>query len=362
MRTVKLIALALSIARMTHPILASAQQVPLDDVDPRELRRIWMHSPTTLSAAAYTLTGTDKVRFKGSFGVDLSHYSFDISGNKLCHTTGKYNSIACSCSVDWGALSKSGISFVYSKASDGTGQDISFPRVWRELRKEHDSGKILRGAFHFLRPGISADQQAAAFLDAVHEEGKYTSQIMPMLDVEWSNRQVILGTSEFKACPVRRRVKSPTGKYYCDMWYKLSPAEIIALAQKWIDIVSKATGQKVVVYTNTSAWWNPVIGKAGEAFVKTLAVWPSRYTSGGPVYNQNWTSMGGNPHWRMPPLPRGASFPQDAYTVPHLWQFTDNGFVPNKAFLCLGAPKSRGMDMDWIPVPEDKLQSLMNAK
>jgi hypothetical protein len=48
--------------------------------------------------------------------------------------------------------------------------------------------------------------------------------------------------------------RNQRGEYYCDMWYKVTPDAIIRLASRWIDLVSKATGRDVVIYTNVKAW------------------------------------------------------------------------------------------------------------
>src|SRR5262249_22311366 len=147
--------------------------------------------------------------------------------------------------------------------------------------------------------------------------------------IEWSNRQIVPGTPDFNACPVSRRTKNDEGKYYCDMWYKETPAAIAAKAKKWIDRVEQATGLAVAIYTNPKAWWNPVLTPSEDAvLLGGRAVWTSRYTSEGPKYNASWTAEGGSPKWKMAPLPRGASYPQDTYSVPHFWQFTESGDLP----------------------------------
>jgi GH25 family lysozyme M1 (1,4-beta-N-acetylmuramidase) len=322
------------------------------------------------------LTPADRQKFKGTFGVDLSHYTFDIENSTpSCRTSQGYIDKKCSCTIDWKALSDEGVIFTYSKASDGTGTDLSFPRFWSELKSRHEAKTLFRGAFHFLRPGVSAEAQAKTFLEVVGAvDGKQPAQLPPALDVEWSNKQVVLNSPEYTACPpVRRlRVRGTTidrDKYYCDMWYKVPASEIATMARTWIDLVEKATGQRVIIYTNPTAWWNPFMKENGSDLMLRQAVWTSRYTSQGPQYDPAWTTEEGNTgergrrseKWGMAPLPIGATYPdpdQNVYDIPHFWQFTENGYLPSNVLTCDGTSKRKELDMNWLPISSSDYANL----
>ena len=144
--------------------------------------------------------------FEGSFGLDLSHYTFDIKNSDTkCSSADGYEDPACSCTVDWTQIKNHGLRYVYSKASDGRGSDLSFRRVWSELEYHHRTKKIFRGAYHFLRPTVDADVQADTFLRAIGAvDGKKPLQLPPVLDIEWSNKRVLPGTVEFMRCPASK--------------------------------------------------------------------------------------------------------------------------------------------------------------
>jgi GH25 family lysozyme M1 (1,4-beta-N-acetylmuramidase) len=356
---------ALAIAAFLACGSAGAQDASQDEVDPRALRKFWIGTQTkarALTPPPYTLTEKERAKYPGVFGVDLSHYSFDISTSGSCSTPIGYPDPKCSCSVDWTKFSSNGVFYIYSKASDGSGMDLSFQRFWSEMAPKHASKSMFRGAYHFLRPGVDAKAQAETFLASIGAvDGKKPEQLPPVLDIEWSSKRVIPDTSPFKACPVSRRTRNSNGDYYCDMWYTKSADEIVVLAKEWIDLVSKATGRSVVIYTNPTAWWNPVIGNAGNLLSHSQAIWMSRYTGGGPTYNPKWTKEGGSPEWKMPPLPDGASYPVGKYTTAHFWQFLDNGLLPTKAFTCNGKLAGRSIDMNWVPVNTTDYQALFGV-
>jgi GH25 family lysozyme M1 (1,4-beta-N-acetylmuramidase) len=329
------------------------QEPSFDDINPADLRRFWIGDIVPQAAAApFVLTNEVQSRFSGTFGIDVSHYTFDTDNDKpVCETLQGYATAACSCTADWDAVSGAGVRYVYSKASDGADIDLSFPRVWKDLQPKHASNSLLRGAYHFLRPGVDADKQADAFLLAIGAtNGQIPAQLSPVLDIEWSNKRIIPGTPEFLACPASRRTQNDTGKYYCDMWYVMTATRIAELAKKWIDRVEKATKLPVTIYTNPIAWWNAVMTENENYLLKRRPVWTSRYTSSGPQYDRAWGAQGGSALWKMAPLPRGASYPEGKYTIPHFWQFTEIGYLPSNFLTCGGKSARRSLDMNFIPV------------
>lgn len=347
------------------PIAAFAQNHELDEIDPAEARAAWLEivPGVSIAAAPYTLSMTERDKFKGTFGIDLSHYSFDTGAHdKKCKTQDGYGDPLCSCTASWDIVSENGLRYVYSKATDATAPDLSFKRFWAELEPRHTSKKLFRGAFHFFRPGVDVEKQANAFLSAIGAvNGKKPQQLPPVLDVEWSSRSIVPGTPEFNACPTDRVSHDQVhDRWLCDMWYTVPPEKIAEMAQVWIDRVEAATGRPVIIYTNP-AWWNPVMQHAGMQLMAKHAVWTSRYTSQGPQYNRAWTDQGGSEKWGMAPLPRGASYPRDSYNVSHSWQFTETGFLPQNVFSCSGVSTHKAMDMDWLPVSEVEFESLLKV-
>jgi GH25 family lysozyme M1 (1,4-beta-N-acetylmuramidase) len=344
----------------TAPAVAAAAAVAAEDasqdqIDPAALRRFWVGDILPVAAAPpYVLTSQERAKFPGSFGMDLSHYSFDIdAGNPVCKTPQGYATAACSCVADWQAVVDNGVRYVYSKASDGSGLDLSFAKFWTDLKAKHEAKVLFRGAFHFLRPGIDADRQADAFLHAIGAvNGQKPAQLSPVLDIEWSNKAIIPNTPEFLACPASRRTQNDQGKFFCDMWYQVPSATIAVIAKKWIDRVEQATGAPVTIYTNPTAWWNPVMSSDGDDVLRNRAVWTSRYTSAGPQYNPHWTVLNGSPFWKMAPLPRGASYPPDngRYSIAHFWQFTESSFLATNFLTCGGHLQKKALDLDFIPV------------
>ena len=87
-------------------------------------------------------------------------------------------------SIDWQAVSQVKhndvtISFAFIKASEGrTVVDEYFKENWREAR---ESG-LLRGAYHFFRPHLTAEEQASLFFRMVPRLEK--GDLPPVLDIE----------------------------------------------------------------------------------------------------------------------------------------------------------------------------------
>jgi GH25 family lysozyme M1 (1,4-beta-N-acetylmuramidase) len=355
---------------------AWAEEVSQDEVDPRALRKFWVEQQTQVlsmaAAAPYALTAAERAKVRapglppGTFGVDLSHYTFDISTSGSCATAAGYTAPNCSCTADWDTFSNNGILYVYSKASDGGGVDLSFPRFWSEMAPKHAAKTLFRGAFHFLRPGVDAKTQADTFLNAIGAtNGNKPQQLPPVVDMEWATKRV----SSANACPADRQTRDDNGNIYCDMWFTKTAAEIVAIATDFISRVSTATGRPVIIYTNANAWWKPVLGSTGDTLAQTQAIWTSRYPGGGPNYVSAWGNDQHEKDWNMAPLPHGASYPTPPapYKPAHFWQFSENGVMsqdgisPIKPFTCQGAKVSRTMDMNWVPVTTQDYQTLFGV-
>ncbi len=126
-------------------------------------------------------------------GVDISHHN------------GK---------IDWAKLKAAGIEFVFIKASEGgTYQDPTFRRNWNAAKQ----AGILRGAYHFFRPGISVKAQVDNFVAAV--KNLEPGDLPPVLDAE-----------------------NPV------LWEGLSPKASTNLCLAWMEAVEKQLGLKPIVY------------------------------------------------------------------------------------------------------------------
>lgn len=86
--------------------------------------------------------------------------------------------------VDWPAVGRSEARFAFAKATDGNRfVDSEFARSWPAIR---DAG-LLRGAYHFGRPGSDPEVQAAHFASVVGELS--WGELPPVLDLETMDGQ-----------------------------------------------------------------------------------------------------------------------------------------------------------------------------
>lgn len=90
-------------------------------------------------------------------GIDVSHYQKHIH---------------------WDSVARVGIAFVFVKATEGRElSDSLFCRNWDELRRVG----LRRGAYHFYRPGVPAEEQARHF---IHWVDLQAGDLPPVLDIE----------------------------------------------------------------------------------------------------------------------------------------------------------------------------------
>ena len=159
-------------------------------------------------------------------GIDVSHYQSNI---------------------DWEAVAQEDISFAFVKAGEGiTISDSLFARNWKELKRVG----IIRGAYHFFRPEVSASKQAYSFIKNVKLE---SGDLPPVLDVE------------------------VTGK--------LSKKELVKSINEWIVIIEKEYKAKPILYTNVKMYH-----KYFEGNLEDYPIWIARYNSRIPYLspNKNW--------------------------------------------------------------------------
>ncbi|PHI21555.1 lysozyme [Lewinellaceae bacterium SD302] len=122
-------------------------------------------SPLLLAFTLLLLVG-----FSSCAGDNHPAEDFEVSGLDVS----RYQAI-----VDWRAVKLSGVDFVFAKATEGGDhRDPLFGENWQELREQ----RIRRGAYHFFRPGISAELQAMNFIAQVGD--LLPGDLPPVLDVE----------------------------------------------------------------------------------------------------------------------------------------------------------------------------------
>jgi lysozyme len=160
-----------------------------------------------------TFNDNDEVR-----GIDVSH-----------HNGG----------VDWQKVRAANIAFAFTKATEGDGlKDTRFTANYAAIK----SNGILRGAYHFFRPGGDAKAQADSFLRVVNQ--LLPGDLPPALDVE-----------------------AHDGK---------DANAIIDGVQQWLNIVGEALGRAPLIYTSAS-FWNTRLNGAAQFSGHTL--WVAHYTS-----------------------------------------------------------------------------------
>jgi lysozyme len=207
------------------------------------------------------------------FGIDISHWE----GN----------------SFPFSQLKRQSISFVYTKATQGTDYaDKTFDHNWNALAALPDDQKIPRGAFHFLssNPSMSGKAQADSFADYVMKHGGFKlGDLRPALDLEWD--------VACKGCP--------------DRWVanQRSPAEIIKTTVDFVNQLQARTNRKALVYTNKSFLKDNHIDSA--EFMKQL-----------PAGVRIWI-------FDVDSHDRSLEVPNSATNLQHiLWQFSFAGTMP----------------------------------
>ena len=169
-------------------------------------------------------------------GIDVSHYQR---------------------SIDWGQVAAQGIGFAFVKATDGLGTDPNFTANWSGASQ----AGIIRGAYHFFRPRVSAIDQAKHFCDVVGSLG--VRDLPPVLDVE--------------SLPLN----PPPG----DEWDALQTPDAKAkVVTDWLTFVTGALQKKPILYTYRS-FWQSNFG-AASAFA-AYPLWIAAYSTV-PVLPASW--------------------------------------------------------------------------
>jgi len=135
--------------------------------------------------------------------------------------------------IDWEAVSNMfddqiGVSFAFIKATEGrTVGDDYFDYNWKQCKKNN----ILRGAYHFFRPHLTAEEQANFFFSKVKLARE---DLPPVLDIE------IKGSA--------------------------SPAVLKSKVKRWLVLTERHYGITPIIYTNYFFYKNYFSGKEFEKY------------------------------------------------------------------------------------------------
>lgn len=119
--------------------------------------------------------------------------------------------------INWPRVKTAGKHFVFIKATEGI--DYVSPQFAGDWAAAKQSG-ILRGAYHFFRPGLNPTTQAQLFIRTI---GALGAEDLPAL-FDW------------------------------EVTDNVSIATQIQRAQVWLDLVEKATGKTPIIYSGPSFW------------------------------------------------------------------------------------------------------------
>lgn len=186
--------------------------------------------------------------------------------------------------------------FIYCKATQGASyKDPEFNNYWQHLKPTD----LKRGAYHFLTATDSAQSQADNFLSLGIDFSK-PGVLPPVLDVE----------DQVPASLNANITKNKTA--------------FIQLVTDWINIVEKATGRKVMIYSYKTFFNEYLNGHS----------WPNN-----PLWLSSFQS-------KEPGLPKG-------YTSYQFWQYSQDGTVT-------GHVHGGSQDLDYFNGDINALNKLCN--
>jgi lysozyme len=183
----------------------------------------------------------------GLSGVDVSNYQ---------HDNGR--------AIDWAAVRRSGRTFAFLKATEGTGYtDPWFTREWAAAA----GAGMVRGAYHYADPSQSADAQAAHVV------------------------AVVGSTREQRDLGIVLDLESTGG---------LSQGRLVAWAHAFLDGVERRTGRVPILYSYPY-FWQTAMG--GDGSFGAYPLWLASYSRSTPAPLPGW------PRWTF-------------------WQSSSSGQVP----------------------------------
>jgi lysozyme len=151
--------------------------------------------------------------------------------------------------VDWPAVASSGVYYAFAKATEGeTFIDSSFASNWVNMR----SAGIIRGAYHFFRPGKNPTTQANNFLKAIGSKLD-PGDLPPVLDLE-----ILDG---------------------------LSSSMVLDRAMQWLKVIEAETGRQPIVYT-FPVFWEDKLGNPTQ--LNRYPLWVANFGTQTPYLPSAW--------------------------------------------------------------------------
>lgn len=166
-------------------------------------------------------------------GIDISHHQGEI---------------------DWDAVARSNVRFAFCKATEGvTAIDPRFAEHWAALA----ATPLLRGAYHFARPGggvLGAQMQAEHFA-AVVGDCTGARVLPPVLDVETDGG--------------------------------LTPTAVVDWVRAFVSHAEQLFRRELIIYTG--ALWRATLGNPVVPELGTRMLWTARYGTQEPVVPATWS-------------------------------------------------------------------------
>ncbi len=164
-------------------------------------------------------------------GIDVSHHNGEI---------------------DWDAVARSNVRFAFAKATEGAvGVDPMFHEHWEALG--HTS--LLRGAYHFARPGggtLGAEMQAEHFASTLGVD--WPRELPPALDIELDGGQ--------------------------------TPAAVVDWVRAFVSKAEALLRRELIIYTGRL--WRETLGNPVVPELGTRMLWTARYGDQQPVVPATW--------------------------------------------------------------------------
>ena len=185
------------------------------------------HTPLIYLLLLLPVLGCYEARMEGYevHGIDVSHYQEEI---------------------DWTTVATQDVRFVFVKASEGeTMKDHFFSTNWTAIK---DAG-LLRGAYHFFIPSLSAETQAENFIGSVTLED---GDLPPVLDLEVTTEQ--------------------------------STSDILAGARTWMEKIEAHYGVRPILYTGLKFYQQHLEGEFED-----YPIWIARYSRNTPNLDKDWS-------------------------------------------------------------------------
>ncbi len=168
-------------------------------------------------------------------------------------------------SVEWGAVSRSEIRFAFIKASEGVSMvDPLFADNWRGCG---ETG-LLRGAYHFGRPGSDPEVQAAHFA-AVVGPGSW-DELPPVLDLETAGGLPASAVIDWTLAFLARAGKlmgRPLIMYTGGLWRRTLGDPLVPQMQKHLLWTARYGNDEPRVPRSWQRWdfWQFTDGQSGQA-------------------------------------------------------------------------------------------------